>query len=212
MAICFEYYCFLRPRKEIRLLRISDIDFGRGMINVRFENAKTDGRWVNIPRQFLQLMREKYKLHTYPRHFYVIGKKGEPGTDCVSINNLSDRFVRFSRKLNMPETYKMYSWKHTGNIRADNAGIPTRETQFVHLQVTLRIINFPACLLNKFVGPHTVKLFGSEIHIAKQVLNFGNIAVRLRFAYLVLIHQKNSDFQFCHPRVIIPFGNGSPEA
>ena len=130
LAICFEYYCFLRPRKEIRFLRISDIDFGRGMINVRFENAKTDGRWVNIPRQFLQLMREKYKLHTYPRHFYVIGKKGEPGPDCVSINNLSDRFVRFRRKLNMPETYKMYSWKHTGNIRADNAGIPTRETQF----------------------------------------------------------------------------------
>jgi len=25
--------------------------------------------------------------------------------------------------------YKFYSWKHTGNIAADNAGIPRNETQ-----------------------------------------------------------------------------------
>jgi hypothetical protein len=35
LAICFGYYCFLRPRKEIRFLKISDIDFGRNVIHVR---------------------------------------------------------------------------------------------------------------------------------------------------------------------------------
>ncbi len=129
LAICFEYYCFMRPRKEIRFLKIGDIDFGRGMIKVREENAKTTGRFVNIPKQFMKLMRETFHLHTYPRTFYVIGKKGVPGPECVSINNLSERFVKYRRKLKMPETYKMYSWKHTGNIRADDAGIPRQEIQ-----------------------------------------------------------------------------------
>ncbi len=129
LAICFEYYCFLRPRKEIRLLKLGDIDFGRGLIKVRYENAKTSERWVNIPQTFLQLMRETYKLHNYPRHYFVFGSKGEPGPKKLSINNLSNRFVRFRRKLDMPEMYKLYSWKHTGNIRADEAGIPRRELQ-----------------------------------------------------------------------------------
>jgi len=129
LAICFEYYCFLRPRKEIRLLKISDIDFGRGTIKVRYENAKTDSRLVNIPLVFLRLMRESYQLHTYPRNYYVLGANGKPGPNHLSINNLSNRFVIFRRKLNMPEMYKLYSWKHTGNIRADDAGIPREETQ-----------------------------------------------------------------------------------
>jgi integrase len=137
LAICFEYYCFLRPRKEIRFLKISDIDLGIGQIRVRWGNSKTDARIVNIPKPFLKLMREHYKLHTYPRDYYVIGKKGLPGPQHVSINNLSDRFVRFRTKLKMPEIYKMYSWKHTGNIRADNAGIPRQETQHQNGHTTL---------------------------------------------------------------------------
>lgn len=129
LTICFEYYCFMRPRKEIRFLRIGDIDFGMGQIRIRYENAKTSERFVTIPKPFLRLIREFYKLHTYPRHFFVIGKKGVPGPDSVSINNLSNRFVRFRETLNMPDMYKLYSWKHTGVIRARNAGIPDREIQ-----------------------------------------------------------------------------------
>jgi len=129
LAICFEHYCFLRPRKELRLLKISDIDFGRGAIKVRYEIAKTDSRIVNIPLVFLRLIRETYQLHTYPRDYYVIGPNGKPVPTHLSINNLSNRFVSFRRKLNMPEMYKFYSWKHTGNIRADDAGIPREETQ-----------------------------------------------------------------------------------
>jgi len=137
LVICFEYYCFLRPRKEIRFLKLSDIDFGRGIIHVREENAKTLSRWVTIPNSFMKLMRETYQLHAYPRDYYVIGKKGAPGPDHVSINNLSNRFVRFRKKLKMPEIYKLYSWKHTGNIKADNAGIPRQETQMQNGHTTL---------------------------------------------------------------------------
>jgi len=137
LVISFEYYCFLRPRKEIRFLKLSDIDFGRGMIHVREEIAKTDKRWVTIPKTFMKLIRETYQLHIYPRNYYVIGKKGIPGPDHVSINNLSNRFVKYRKKLNMPEIYKLYSWKHTGNSRADKAGIPRQEIQVQNGHTTL---------------------------------------------------------------------------
>jgi len=129
LAISFEYYCFLRPGKEIRLLRIGDIDFGRGMIRVSPVNSKTTERHIPIPTQFLKAIREEYKLHTYNRSLYVFGNTGVPGPNHLSKNILRYRFAKFRTALNMPDMYKLYSWKHTGNIRADEAGIPRREIQ-----------------------------------------------------------------------------------
>ncbi len=129
LAISFEYYCFLRPGKEVRLLKIGDIDFGRGMIRVTPCNSKTTERHVPIPLQFLRILREEYKLHTFNRTFYVFGKTGEPGMQHLSKNILRYRFAKFRDELSMPSMYKLYSWKHTGNIRADEAGIPRREIQ-----------------------------------------------------------------------------------
>jgi integrase len=129
LAISFEFYCFLRPGKELRLLKINDIDFGRGTIRVRVNNAKTNERHVNIPDVFLLELRNEYKLHQYPRNYYVFGQNGSPGNEHLGKNNLRFRFNKFREALNMPEMYKFYSWKHTGNIAADNAGIPRSETQ-----------------------------------------------------------------------------------
>lgn len=129
MACQFVYYCFIRPRKELRHLRIGDIDFGRSTIRIREEFSKTSKRTVSIPTVFMKQLRETYQLHTYPRDYFVIGKKGVPGPENVSYNNMSNRWVAFRRKLNMPEEYKMYSWKHTGNIRASRSGIPMRDLQ-----------------------------------------------------------------------------------
>lgn len=129
LAICFEYYCFLRPGKEVRLLRIGDIDFGRGMIRVTPNNSKTIERQVPIPLQFLKIIRDEYQLQSFNRTMYVFGKDGRPGKEHLGKNNLRFRFAKIRKKLNMPEMYKLYSWKHTGNIRADDSGIPMREIQ-----------------------------------------------------------------------------------
>jgi integrase len=129
LAICFEYYCFLRPREEIRFLRIGDIDFGRSRVVVRYENAKKGQRIAAIPRVFMQQLRDVYRLHEYDRDYYVIGKNGKPGPKHLCINDLTDRFRKIRIRLNMPEHYKLYSWKHTGNVRADDAGIPRNEVQ-----------------------------------------------------------------------------------
>ena len=130
LAIQFEYYCFLRPGKEIRLMQIRDIDFTRGVLNVsRFRSKTNRPKFPTIPLVFLQELRE-LKLHEYPKELYVFSKNGKPGTTHLSKNNLRFRFTRIRKKLNMPEEYKLYSWKHTGNVRADDCPeITLREMQ-----------------------------------------------------------------------------------
>lgn len=129
LAICFEYYCFLRPGKELRFLKISDIDFARGVINVDRERSKTNlERFPTIPSVFMAELRE-LNLHHCPKHYYVIGAKGVPGIVPLSKNTLRNRFRHFRNKLNMPDSYKFYSWKHTGNGRASDAGIATKVLQ-----------------------------------------------------------------------------------
>lgn len=121
LAICFEYYCFLRPGKEIRLMKIGDIDFARGIVRVEIEHSKTVvPKNVTIPFVFLKDLRETYQLHTYPRQWFVFGKNGQPGTEHLGKNNMRYRFNRFRAALKMPTEYKFYSPKHTGNSRADD--------------------------------------------------------------------------------------------
>ena len=119
MAIEFETYCFLRPGKELRLLKIRDIDFARGLINVdRFRSKTNRERFATIPDHFLLKIREVYNLHKYNRDYYVFGKGYKPGPECLGKNNLKNRFNSFREMLNMPSEYKLYSWKHTGNSLA----------------------------------------------------------------------------------------------
>jgi len=130
LAVQFQFYCALRPGRELRLLRIQDIDFGRGQVTVRRSQAKTRiTRTVVIPRQFLFSLRNEYKLMDYDREFFVFGKEGIPGNECLGKNNLRFRFNRIRKKLGMPQEYKFYSWKHTGGVQASHAGIPTKHIQ-----------------------------------------------------------------------------------
>jgi len=130
LVVQFEYYCFLRPGKEIRLLKIEDIDFVRGTVNVSRFRAKTNlQRIVTIPRQFLNELRAKYELMTYPKEFYVIGNERKPGLKPYSKNVIANRFRDVRKRLGMPKEYKLYSWKHTGNVVAADNGIPMRHLQ-----------------------------------------------------------------------------------
>jgi integrase len=128
MAIEFQFYTYIRPGNELRLLKIGDIDFARGMIYIDRENFK--GRRENvkeIPEQFLKKLRNDYHLHNYDRSFYVFGAEGVPGPNHLGKNNLRFRFVKFRKALNMPTEYKFYSWKHTGGVMASEAGVPEKD-------------------------------------------------------------------------------------
>lgn len=123
----FEFYCYVRPGKELRTLKIGQIDFDAGNIMISKSVAKTDtDKILIIPDVFLK---EIQWLRNYPRHYYVFSKEGKPGSVMLGRNNLRYRFVRIRKKLNMPEHYKHYSFKHTGNVEAERAGIGPTERQ-----------------------------------------------------------------------------------
>lgn len=128
MAIEFQYYCYIRPGNELRLLKVGDIDFARGLIYLNRENFKTRRENVKeIPESFLLKMRNEYQLHRQPRDYYVFGRDYKPGPEHLGKNNLRFRFVKYRKELNMPEEYKFYSWKHTGGVLASEAGIPEKD-------------------------------------------------------------------------------------
>ena len=153
MAIEFQTYWFLRPGKELRLLRIRDIDFARGLINVDRFRAKTNReRYATIPRHFLLKLRNQYQLQKYNPDHYVFGKECRPGPVCLGKNNLKNRFNGFRKTLNMPDSYKLYSWKHTGNSLAadsdinmlalrDQNGHTSVQTTEIYLKHKLGVVN-----------------------------------------------------------------------
>jgi integrase len=130
LTIQLEYYCFLRPGLEIRLSKVGWFDLARGVINIPGEVVKTyENKIVIIPKQFREHLLNEWKLHLLPGDYYLIGKNGIPGPVPVGSNNLRNRFNVIRDSLNLPKTYKLYSWKHTGNARAADAGIPAYHRQ-----------------------------------------------------------------------------------
>jgi integrase len=130
LAAQFQYYCALRPGRELRLLKIKNIDFACGLVTVMRSEAKTKiTRTVVIPQQFLVSLRNEFGLMSFPSDYYVFGNKGIPGPDHLGKNNLRYRFNAIRKKLGMPDFYKFYSWKHTGAVQASLSGIPDSHIQ-----------------------------------------------------------------------------------
>jgi integrase len=107
------YYLFLRPREELRLLKVKDI--GERTVFVRAENAKTSrGEHVTIPLELQKRFEEK-KIRTYPGDYYVFSLSGEPGTKPVGVDYFYTHHRKILQSLGL-EGYSMYGYKHTGAI------------------------------------------------------------------------------------------------
>jgi integrase len=135
----FEYYCFLRPGREIRMMKISWIDVGTGIIRIpkSFNKTKIDKNPI-IPDEFLRILMEDYNLHTYPKDFYVFGRYGEPGILHLGKNTMAARFMKIRRELNLPADYMLYSFKHTGNSMLRRSGANGYERQMQNGHTSLR--------------------------------------------------------------------------
>lgn len=130
LTVQLEYYCFMRPGLEIRLARVKWFDLARGRIIIPKDLVKTNmDKVVIIPSQFRDVLVNDYKLHLFPHDYYIIGPNGLPGDRPIGSNNLRNRFNIIRDRLKLPKEYKLYSWKHTGNVRAEDAGIPMAARQ-----------------------------------------------------------------------------------
>lgn len=127
LACMIQYYCFIRPGKELRLLKIGDIDLEKGLITVRQENAKNKKKQiVTIPSQLIEICKE-YEIDKVDNNLFVFGKNKQFGAIPISINMLRYRFNKFRESMDLPKEYKLYSMKHTGASNLHLSGISMRE-------------------------------------------------------------------------------------
>lgn len=122
----FVYYCFLRPRSELRFLQIHHIHFDDAKILVPANVSKNKkSQYVVIPDAFLPALAVLQSRN--PRSYIFPGKKqGKP----TGYNTMGRRFhivldfLGFDTKL-----YNVYSWKHSGAVDCVKAGISIKELQ-----------------------------------------------------------------------------------
>jgi len=126
LACLVQYYCFIRPGTELRLMRIGDIDFKQGIIRVPMLAAKNrTTETVTMPNQLIDLCKE-YKLNEADKSLYVFGKQRRPSMDALSVNMFRYRFNKIRDELNLSKGIKFYSFKHTGASNLHNSGMPMR--------------------------------------------------------------------------------------
>ncbi len=127
LFVQFVYYTGLRPGKELRLLKLKMIDLANGTFRIPAENAKdrTD-RTVTLPMQLLKLLKAM-KLKKYPEDYYLFTALRKPGPVPIGKAYYMKKWSAFRKRYNIPDDFKVYSFKHTGATEADRAGIDRRE-------------------------------------------------------------------------------------
>lgn len=109
----FIFYCFFRPHKEVRLMRVKQIDFKNSLLWAKPESAKNNKRKaVIIPDHFLYYLKHQ-GYENYPPDYYMFTINGHPGTTPLGKNYITKHY-NIVRKLYNIDTY-LYAAKHTGN-------------------------------------------------------------------------------------------------
>lgn len=130
LAALIQMYCFIRPGNEMRNLKISDIDWARRTIRVDRGFSKVHKeRKVTIPEFLADMMRNEFQLHHCKQDYFIFSSDGKPGPIRLGKNTLRKKFNKVRERLGMPDSYKFYSWKHTGGILAADLNVPLHEIQ-----------------------------------------------------------------------------------
>lgn len=129
-----QYYCFIRP-KELRLLKAENFNLSLNTIEVPgtiSKNKKTQK--VLIPEVFLKKVQFVESLNPDD---YIFTIKNE----VVKRDYLSKLHKKVLTELGIKGRYGFYSWKHTGAVKAIQAGINIKELQMQLRHHSLDMVN-----------------------------------------------------------------------
>jgi len=113
LASVMQTLLLIRPNKELRLLKIQDIDVQGGRVYITDPNAKTIARVLTMPDALSEIIRH-YEFQKFAPDDFIFARGGIPGKTEVGINYFNRKFSECKTVLNFPKTYKFYSLKHTG--------------------------------------------------------------------------------------------------
>jgi hypothetical protein len=113
-AMQFTYWLMIRSKKELRMLKVGDIDQRLKRVRFTAELAKNNSEeYRDYPAEFQQVV-DEMKLSEYPTHYYVFGSKdGSPGDKMCSHNFFSKRFKVIKDRIELSMDYTIYGFKHT---------------------------------------------------------------------------------------------------
>lgn len=98
LFVQFMYYCFIRP-KELRLLKIGDIDIWEEKILIKGEISKNrKSEFVVIPPPLVRAIKSA-NLLSFPEYHFVFGPKGVPALSHVSVNHFTRHHLGILREL-----------------------------------------------------------------------------------------------------------------
>jgi len=127
LASMFQFFLLCRPGQELRLLKIQDVDIQRQTVYINTVSAKkSESRRIAMPNALVEIC-EACNLLKAPGHFYLFTKEGVPGEIPVGKNYFNNHFRAFRIKLGLPDTYKFYSFKHTGAGKLMESGATLAE-------------------------------------------------------------------------------------
>lgn len=112
---------------ELRKMKISDIDFEKGVIaivnNKRAGKQTKDkqSRWIEISKELLQKMKKHCAGH--PPDFLVFGKGFMPCDYNGWRSDISKEYTEILRGLKFGPEYTLYSLRHTGAASMAGSGI-----------------------------------------------------------------------------------------
>lgn len=130
----YELYCFvqiiyntfMRPN-EIRQLQVCDIDLARHKIFLSATNSKNKkAEYISYPLRINEILINLIKNKTENQYLFQNKKLNGP----ISKNKMNDRHSEFLKIANLEnQNHTLYSWKHTGVVRAYEAGIDLKRIQ-----------------------------------------------------------------------------------
>jgi site-specific recombinase XerD len=117
------YNTFARPN-EIRQLKVSDIRLSDRLIYIDASISKNNkSEFVTIPDSLLDTIIDLIKFKSSGDWLF-------PGIKtCISKNRMNSRHSEILSKHNFSEDHTLYSWKHTGVVRAFKAGVDLKRIQ-----------------------------------------------------------------------------------
>lgn len=117
----FLYYCFIRPN-ELMQLQIKHIQFkDKSIIIPGYVSKNRKQSSVEIPDAFFQSVKNKYE--SIDPEYYLFGRGLIAGPIAVHRNRASASHKLVLDALCIQGQHTLYSWKHTGNVAAWEAGV-----------------------------------------------------------------------------------------
>lgn len=123
--LCYTAYYSLIRRTELTLLKVSDVYFYNGMINVRAKVSKNNkDQMVTIPNELMPYLTSHLKRAKNDEYLFSADKCAT-GNLRMDPKRISEKWSKMRKALKMPKEYQWYSLKDTGITNFLHLGIPT---------------------------------------------------------------------------------------